>query len=355
MGGGGNGANYNGGGAGYIYSSSVVVKKGTTMTLTVGGPGGPSTVDTIVAGVFSAAAGTSAGAGSSSGGPGQTYGQGGGSGTSGGGGSSGMGTANFTNALTPPLISLFQINRVNNYNVTNEGSRTVAINVTGNQTVQIKGGMGSIKLIGIAWSNERDKGSSSDSGYVHCSQIMGTGLAVGKSVVATGYALDVSGSVAVSGTIKYSNYAFQFTGTANATITIGNPISYTSSNSSLPYTTITSGCFQAPISGIYHFNAGIHSVTNVAASWKAGILQSSSLSVTNIPYANFNTVSFIATCLQETSTTNSILFSANMSAVTYCNAGDYIRVFAIPSAGTGQTNYSWGSYNNILSGYLISQ
>ncbi len=157
----------------------------------------------------------------------------------------------------------------------------------------------------------------------------------------------------VNGTIKYNNYAFYFSGTPNAAITIGNPIVYTSYNATLPYTTIVNGFFQAPVSGLYFFTAGVNTVSSSGAFWRAGIFQSSSLAVSSIPFASFNAYSFIATSMQEV--TSATFFSANMSAVAFCNAGDYIRVFAVPLSGASQTNYSWGNYNNFLNGYLISQ
>jgi len=152
-----------------------------------------------------------------------------------------------------------------------------------------------------------------------------------------------------------NNYAFFFTAVAAANF-VGNVLPFSSANSSYPYTTITGYGFQAPVKGLYFISTTVNLDNGTYTQWRAGVYRSANLSVTTLTPSAYNTETNIVLPLHfEFGTSTSHTLSTSSSGVIFCNAGDYIRVFATPStAGTLRT-YSWGAYNNVLTGYLISQ
>lgn len=160
--------------------------------------------------------------------------------------------------------------------------------------------------------------------------------------------------VTISGKLSYTSYAFYFTAASNTVFTNGNTVPFNASNVNYPYTTITANGFQAPVRGVYMINVGLNFDNNGTSSqYRSGIYRSSTLTVTAMPYVNFNTDSnFVGLAMQEM--VNSSIFNTSTSSVVYCNAGDYIRVFmTVSSANASLKTYSWG-FGNYMSGYLIS-
>lgn len=164
----------------------------------------------------------------------------------------------------------------------------------------------------------------------------------------------------VGGSIKYNNYAFRFGLKDLIVLTNGSPIPFSYAEPSLPVTTITSSGYQAPVSGIYQFNVvlNIDNALSPATSYRAGLFVSSNLSVTNVNSADYAISTYISNwrlfLVQET--VSSQLMNKEGSVTTYCNQGDYVRIFFSAGNVTGGNprNYSWPTYATTFSGYLVS-
>ena len=161
----------------------------------------------------------------------------------------------------------------------------------------------------------------------------------------------------VNGGIGYQTYAFSFSTANSATVgstnSSGGAIPYTVADSNLPITTISNSGVRVPVKGIYMFTVIMGLVSTASGTFRCGINRSAA----GTSSVTFNSISnnseFIALFSQEQY--NSQVMSVTCNVVAYCNANDYVRVFAMNGPTSTVTTYSWGPTTNVFSGYLISQ
>jgi len=166
----------------------------------------------------------------------------------------------------------------------------------------------------------------------------------------------VSGS-APSGTIKMTTYAFRFLALAGLTLTNGNPIPYSVVDTNFPYQTITSNGFRAPVAGIYMFTVGLAlDNSGTSTSYRAILYRQATLATTNITFAGYTSLNiFNALFPLHQEQYNSVICTINGSCVVHLDLNDYVQVFATASSTVTLKTYSWGNFNNVLSGFLLSR
>lgn len=160
----------------------------------------------------------------------------------------------------------------------------------------------------------------------------------------------------VAGTINYTSFAFYFMAAANTTLSNGSQIVYSLSNTSYPHTTITAAGFRAPVKGIYNITCLINMDNGgLGTNWRAGVFRHSNLAVSNIPFNSY-TAAAGAIALTSAENSNISLFNASMSATTYLESNDFIRVFCAPLSNNSTRTYTWpNTQTNYISGHLVCQ
>jgi hypothetical protein len=191
-------------------------------------------------------------------------------------------------------------------------------------------------------------------------------VGVGKSAT-DGVALDVSGSLAISRTIKYQTYYFRFIGINSQAFTNGAHVGL-NADTTTPYysagytqnkTNVNNAntYFEAPVSGLYHlsYTFNIVAAGSSAGTWDIGYVK---LATAPTGYtfgvSNWSNKSEILnTIVSENSST--ALFNGTLTYSPWLTAGDRVWVVCGCSTVGSPYLYSWGNSNtNVWTGYLVS-
>jgi hypothetical protein len=180
-----------------------------------------------------------------------------------------------------------------------------------------------------------------------CGGSIGTTTGVSGTITAT--------KLTLTSTIKYSNYAFNYTTATSATFT-STPIPYSVAVANYPTTTVGAGnSYVVPVTGLYQLNVIIELNPATSVQYRAAIVTSSNSTPETINFAAMNTqntagVTWLTSLPFESTTTN--IFNMSGSIVAYLTAGQYVRVYCSGTGDVQMKTYSWAANN--FSGYLIS-